>query len=173
MLPTTGRRAGQALLELLAGLVALLVVIAATIHIQRLARAETGAWLAARREAGFDAMQAAYWLRMPGPRYVADWRRGPDGRPYSRDDTPIPADAAFIARGVVFHAHPASLRLAVPNNAISDLEDSAVHLGLFRFVHGHHQTDPVPLDGIMRKLIYRADSLRMEADAWLTWTRIE
>ena len=168
--PPQRDRQGQAIAEFAVTIVAMLVVVAGLLQIGLLSRAHTQVMQDARTEAGLQAFTAAYTLPLPGPRYILDWTPGPDGRTYSRDDEPNTTAPDAISAGVVQYAHPADLARQVPDNQLSPMQASLNVLPAFALVHGHKESDSIPLYPVVRRLLYNRDSITVEGDAWLVWT---
>ena len=162
-------RQGQAILELVIGLVALMAVTMGLILIGQLGRAHTQAMIDARAEAGDRALASQYVSAAPGPVFLYDWTAGPDDRTHSRDDRPVYAFGEVLRDDLVTHAKPEDLEAALPDNLLSDIRNGASALESFNLVHGHEESDPVPLLPVVRRLFYNAESIEMEADAWLGW----
>lgn len=166
-LPRSASRAGQAIAELVVGLVALLVVFVGILQIGRLAAERNRTLAAARGEAASDAMGPAYLLQLPGPDLIRDWDRGPDNRSHSRDDRATAASWQHVA-AIVQHAEPQDLDARLPGNPVTTF-GSAGAAGGMDLVHGLVQSDEIPLLPVVRHLLYDAPSLRFEEHVWLVW----
>ena len=70
------------------------------------------------------------------------------------------------------HAQPADLGSRVPTNHISALATTPVLIDEFYLTHGHIKSEPVPLLPVIRSLLYDAESIEVQADSWLVWTRV-
>jgi len=163
--------AGQATAELVVGLIALLVVFMGMLQIQSLARAHTQTLLAARQQAGQDALTSPYLLRNALPRWISDWQAGNDNITYSRDDAARLGSAGAANEGIIMHANPNSLNTYVPGNELSAA--STATLSEFFLTHGQSVSQPMDLFPVIRSLVYGANSIQFQSDAWLTWTHIE
>lgn len=159
------------MIELMITLVALLAVVAGLLQIARLGRERSAAMQEARRQAGQYALSGTFALDMPGPQFLYDWRTGTDGRSHSADDEPVQAAERVVAEGLLAPARPDALAARVPGNAVSVLHDQSPLVGGFDLVHGRELTDEIPLYPVVRSLLYDAESIRITADAWLTWSR--
>ena len=165
-----GGRGGQALVELVVGLIAIMAVFAGLLQIMLLGRARSDTLLEARADAGETAMDPA--LLIQAPAFADDVLEGPDGASYSADDvissgSPVPFMVTAVERSA---ADPAGWQQidAVPNNAVSDLHNSAQPTYAFDFVRGR-STRVVPVLGAAQHLLYNASSVRVEAEVWLPW----
>jgi len=164
------RRSGQALLELVVGLVAIMVLAAVILQLGSLQRAHTKTLIEARAEAGEFAMQIDYISSLPGPQYIRDWSPGTDLKAYSRDDVPQQGSIGYLSDDILAVAQPQQLAVYVPDNIITDSSDTATMEAL-SLVSGQAQSEDISLLPIIQRLIYDAPSISMEANVWLTWTK--
>ncbi|TAN38328.1 MAG: hypothetical protein EPN23_02720 [Verrucomicrobia bacterium] len=164
-------RAGQATAELVVGLLALLVVFMGMLQIQSLARAHTQTLLAARQQAGQDALASPYVLRNATLRWISDWQAGTDKIIYSRDDTARLGNSGAANDGIIVPANPSALNTYVPGNELSAA--STATLAELFLTHGQSISQPIDLFPIIRNLVYGATAIQFQSDAWLTWTHIE
>jgi hypothetical protein len=164
------RRRGMAIVEMVVGLVGLLAVFAGMLCIVRLGRERSVTLQEARAKAGAFAMADDYISDTPGPDFIYDWSTGNDGRKHSADDEPILGSAEPARRRILAVARPDDLDRRVPGNQLSPLNrDSFVNsLGL---VHGREDSDRVMLPPVVRHLLYDAEYVRIESDAWMVWTK--
>lgn len=164
-------RAGQAIIEFVVGLVAVLAVAAGLLQIARLARAHTETLALAREEAARDAMSAGYVEPVsPAPRFIRDWSLGPDGAAYSRDDRIVPGSPGDISSLLIERARPDDLEDLLPDNPVSPMSDPAAVMPGFYLVRGGARSDPIPLLPVVRRLLYNAPSITMEGEVYLIWT---
>ena len=168
--------AGQAIVEFVVGLVAVLVLVSAILQIGVLGREHTGAMADARALAGQYAMSPVYTEPTPGPYYIQDWREAADNVAYSRDDQPTAITADGVSSGLVAHARPADLAAWVPGNAVSAMQEPSAVLPGFWLVHGVSPTRTVRIDSTnsipaFRHLLYASDSIQLHGDVWMTWTK--
>lgn len=159
------------MIELMVMLVALLAVIAGMLQIAQLSRARSAAMQEARREAGRFALADDYQLELPDPQFLYGWQVGGDGRSHSADDQAVGASAGVIEAGVLGPARPDELAARVPGNAVSDLHDIDPFVRGLDLVHGRELSDDIPLVPVVRSLLYDEESIRITADAWLTWAK--
>jgi hypothetical protein len=168
-----GTRSGQAIAEFVVGLIALVVLFMGMLQIQYLAHAHTLALNEARSQAGQDAMQTPYILRYNVPRWIGDWNTGRDNVIYSQDDAVQQGNPGSVTVGIVSHAHPTDLSTYAPGNELSAAANTASLLDGLMLTHGRERSPPVTMFPIIRSVVYDADSITMQGDAWLTWTHIE
>ncbi len=159
------------MIELMIALVALMAVFAGMLQIARLGQARSAALQDARREAGRFALAETYAVEMPGPQFLYGWQAGGDGRTHSADDQAVQASTRLVETGLLSPARPGDLDARVPGNAVSGLQNISPLVNGLDLVHGREQTDDIPLYPVVRHLLYDAESIRITADAWLTWTR--
>ena len=167
-------RAGQAIAELVVGLIAMTVLIMGMLLIEELARTHTHALNLARAQAGQDAVQTPYILRNSEPIWIGDWSTGHDKIQYSQDDQPVSGNPSTVTAGIVAHAKPGSLSNYAPGNEVSGAASSK---GLMDELYLTHGRESVSVDlafyPIIRHAVYGVDSITMQGDAWMTWTHIE
>jgi hypothetical protein len=168
-----GAQSGQAMAELVVGLIALVVLFMGMLQIQYLAHAHTKALNDARAQAGQDAMQTPYLLRYSVPQWIGDWTKGRDNIIYSQDDAALAGNANGAVVGIVSHAHPTDLATYAPGNEISAASTAASLIDSLMLTHGREKSPPVEMFPITRHVVYGVDSITMQGDAWLTWTHIE
>ena len=165
-------RSGQAIAELAVGLIALLVVFMGMLQIQRLAHNHTQTLMAARAQAGQDALNSPYIQRNNGPSWIANWSAGADNIPYTQDDTIQAGSPAATMAGIVARANPAALQTLVPDNALSAAASSSTLMNEFCLTHGQSTTN-ADIFPLIQAWVYRTDSIQLQGNAWLTWTHIE
>jgi hypothetical protein len=170
--PSPAPRSGQAMVEVIVGLVALLVLTAGLIQVASLTRAQTDALVQARELAGASAFMevpiSAY------PEYIYEIEAGPDGRTYSGDDETTDADASAFNNDVVEQLvrDPDEWDVIdqLPSSPFSSLHDALTPATEFGLLKGE-ATVTVELLPAVRSLLYRADEIDVECDVWMTWTR--
>jgi len=168
---TASRLGGQAMIEFIVGLVAVLVVFAALIQIRDLGAAENRTLAEARRSAGI--MSFGGLRPLATPEYIRLWQTGADRKSYTRDDTHTTADPGILDHTIVDRAaadaYAWEMLNAVPHNEIKLLHNNmSPQLG-FGFV-GDTETEEVPLLPVVRHLLYGADQIEVESSAWTVWT---
>ena len=171
-------RSGQAIAELVVGLIALLVVFMGMLQIQRLAHAHTQTLIAAREQAGQDALLSPYVLRYAAPSWIRDWSVGRDNVAYSQDDTPLSGNPNNVTDRIAAHAQrtvnpvPAELTTYAPGNELSAAATTATLQNELYLTHGQSRTN-ADVFSLIRSIVYRADTIQLQGNAWLTWTHIE
>ena len=165
-------RAGQAIAELVVGLIAILVVLMCMLQIQALALSHTQALNVARAQAGGDAIASPYILRNAVMTWISDTSPGNDKIRYSQDDTPVTGDPGFVTSDIVAHANPDTLSHYAPNNELSTAATTTGLMNELYLTHGRQQNQ-VAILPLVKALVYGTDYIQIQGDAWLSWTHIE
>lgn len=157
------RRNGQAVLEFIVALVAIIIVFAGLLQVGLLAKIHTDIMTEARREAGRNALNPV--LGGPQHRYISEWRNGPDEVNYSADDEFESGSILLFNAEVIDRARPLELI-----SWIGDSDVSRVHYEPFWLLcpleHGQ-ATRNVPLLPVIRHMAYAADSIDLECTVWM------
>ena len=161
-------RDGQAIVELVAALVVILILVAGTIQISWLGVRHSTLMEEARREAGQKAMSDA--SSFAGPKFISACTVGQDDIAFSRDDDANDGDIGDLTVGVVNYAHPDDLYRVKRDNTVSAVAKSSFPQYMFGLVQGEKK-DSVDLIPAVVKLIYRKDSVELKGSAWMTWTK--
>lgn len=164
---TGAAQSGQAMVEFVVALVAIIVLTAGLLQFARISAAHTATAVEARREAGAYAIMAA--PPFADPDYILDRTVGPDGAAYSRDDGHIDALPDNFYAKVVGYANPAALNTRLPGNAVSRLYGRPFPQLEFGMTYGS-DSKQVPLLPVIRSLVYRATDIELESEAWMIWT---
>lgn len=164
-------RVGQALMEFVVALVAVVVIIAALLQITALSRERLRAIQAARARVATMSLADQYSTMTPEAELMADWSLGSDGRPMSADDRAIATTPDRLRDGVLEHARPEELAAIIPSNVITRAAWRDPLAESFGLVRGTARSDPVELMPVVRNLLYRADDIRVEGDATGVWLK--
>ncbi len=166
------RKSGQALIELVVGLIVILALTAGMLQVASLTRAHTDTMENARSRAGEWALRDDYLS--PFPQYIAEVLPGPDGIRYTRDDETISADQATFQAAIVERSAgtPAGWETlgAIPGNRIMQLRATAAPVLEFGLI-GAREQEQIEILPAVRNLIYNAQMIEVEGSAWMTWTR--
>ncbi len=166
---------GQAIVEFLIGLVAVLTLLAGLFQIASLIATHTRTMAEARRQAALLAVQETDpGILLSGASYIRDWQPGRDGKPYTRDDTFTPADAIAFHHIMVERAVPAPSAWEIlnqtRNHPLGSLHGAPNPCRFFGLIRGSdHKT--VPLVPAAQNLFYRANAIEVRSDVWMTWTK--
>lgn len=170
---TTDPRGGQAILELMIGLVVVLVLVTALVQFTFLARADLKTMQKARELAGRDALASF------GPglgigsdaEYIQNWQPGPDQRPYTADDTFTDGSLAAFQSALVERASPDSAGWdwidSIRGNALSTLHNTADPATFLGLVKGESE-ETVEMISAVQHLLYAAPSARIQNTVWMT-----
>ncbi len=164
-------RSGQALLELTVGLVVIVVIVAGLIQIGRLSLYHLDTISEARGLAAQYAMSETYQTVLPSARWIQEWTEGRDRRQYSADDAAMIGSSHGLRHFILPVARPDDLQREVPGNRFSRLQYAEQPIEEFEFVRAAAQSRPIPLLPVARHLFYRAETIRVESEAVLTWTK--
>lgn len=164
-------RSGQSMIEFIVGLVAILVLSAGLLQIASLTRAQADVMNESRRIAGEQSLLDMTTLEPA--HFIQAMEMGPDNKKYTRDDTFTLADAStfrntFINRTVENDADWAYISRSGDEH-FTQMRNTANPSIVFGMVQGEsHQT--VDLISAVQSLIYRAPSIRVEGEVWMTRT---
>lgn len=170
----TGRcpRSGQAMIEFIIALVAILAVCAGLLQVATLTKAQTDVMFDARHDAAKDMFALA--LPTSGADYIGHWQTGPDGKPMTADDTANSADGSEFAAKVVGKAVADAADWPTieeaPDATFLALRGNGAPVNQFGLI-GAKKSRSVDLLPAVQHLLYNADSIDVEANVWMTWTR--
>lgn len=168
-------RSGQAMTEVLIGLIAIMVVVSSILQIASMTRAHTDVMIDARKEVAelcmFDLAPGMDFLTDAD--YIRDWYEGNDQMRLSRDDEHDSGDAASFQMLIADPTAPDpsdwSIIDSAPNNRISRLRSDPLVINSLGLVKGSSsesaQLDMLPA---FRHMVYAADSIDVEATVWMT-----
>ncbi len=156
------RKDGQALVEFVVGLIAVLVLFAALIQLGLLANAHTEIMVKAREEAGVNVITPI--VNMEPPDYIAAWQDGDDEISYSADDEMV-LGSVGAAAGIADFSHPDDLGQRVGLNPVSAA--SVAPDLLMRNMQRGYESVTVPLLPAVRNLLYADEAIELECEVWL------
>jgi hypothetical protein len=166
------RDSGQAMIEFVIALVAIMAVCAGMLQLGSLTKTQTDVLFEARRDAARNMFSPA--LPAGDPEYIRFWENGPDGKPLTADDTTTRASGSEFASKVVGRAVADPSHWPVieeaPDDAFLSLQGNAMPAREFGLI-GARKSRSVDLLPAVQHLLYAADSLDVEAKVWMTWTR--
>ena len=158
--------------EFLAGLVAILVLVAGMVQLASITRKHTNTMIDARAMAGQRAVDPVGWLQTST--YIKDWREGGDGKRYTADDEPLPDTLYGFNNEIVDRSADSASGWDLMNNArydhIADLRDVSEPPIQFGMVNGSSEAD-IQLLPVFQRLIYAAQEINLETEVWMTWTK--
>ncbi len=164
-------RSGQAMVEFLVALVAVLALLAGLLQIMSLGIAHSTVMNNARRQAGERAISRSIVLDTPD--YIREWQEGDDESRFSVDDEFSDADEGAFLSIIVDPAAgtPADWTVLdqLSDNELTILRFSpstATRLGL---VMGQ-DSETVPLLPAVKHLLFDADEIEVESTVWMPRT---
>lgn len=167
-------RSGQAIIELMAGLTIIVIVSAFLFQMTTLTRVHTDMVLRARYEGGVLAQQQHPFS--VAAEYIHDWDPGADSKRYTVDDETTSGDAGRFTSDVVDYAggDPAgwSVLDASSNAALPSLRGAVNPAALFGLIR-HRERQSFDVLPAVRSLLYRADTIDLEYDVWMTHARVD
>lgn len=167
----SSNRQGQAMVEMVVGLLVLLVLLVGILQIGRLAVAHNRAMAGARAQADALAAQPQRPLQGRAPLYIHDMHPGRDGVYYSQHDTPLAGPHEPVQRAVFRPARQAELYRRVGPNPLHSAE-TAPHLSAaFDLLYGEQRSERIELYPVIRRWVVRNESIQMEHGVWMPWLR--
>lgn len=167
-----GRKAGQAMIEMVVALVAIIVLFAAIIQIGRFASVEQELQSVARRRAGELSLSPT--PNSATPDYIELWNEGADGSRLTRDDVFTQGSEAQFKQTIVESgaANPADWAILDQSrdHPLARLRASPTPVSEFGLVYAAESETVDLLPGV-RNLLYRADAIDLESKVWLGYTR--
>jgi hypothetical protein len=158
------KKNGQAIIEFVVGLIAVLVLFAGLYQLGLLAQAHTEVMINAREEAAENVITPK--LNLKQAPYISSWNDGDDEVSYSADDESINGNIGAVSAGIVVFAHPEALGQSVGPNSISALA-MAPNLLMNNMQSGHDSSGPIKLLPAVQNLLYAAESIELECEVWL------
>jgi hypothetical protein len=162
------RRAGQAMIELMLGMIMLLILLIGAVQFLEVADAHTGIDSVIRGRTGFIAMSPR--LLEDSPRYIQNWDPGTDNQRFTADDhaTCIPATTIqTIANGSAAGTAgwDAFSRLSQPSS-LAALRGDPVPLMALGFI-GLRLNSTVPVSEFAQELFYDHAEVLVQEDCWI------
>lgn len=170
-LRAAGARDGQALVELVIAMVAVLALAVALLQIGRLGRAQARAMQDARARADELALSEIFTAPSPRPSFLRDWHPGPDRIAHTRDDRALAGEPGRIRSALSAIVRPGDLEGPLGPNRISILLEAGDPMAAMDWIRGDAEPVVVPLMPAARRLFYDADAIVLEAETWMPWTR--
>ncbi|MGI6087047.1 MAG: TadE/TadG family type IV pilus assembly protein [Kiritimatiellia bacterium] len=161
-------RAGQAMVELAVGLLAMMALLGALIQIGRLAHARSRTMMEARAAAGALGLADTNMAGIIAGEYIYNWHVGRDSHAYTRDDVPLTANGDAEAVQAAVTASGMAGAPAPPINPFRHLA-AVVYPGRdFALVHSA-ESESVDVLPIVRRLVYDDDTIVVSSRAWMVW----
>lgn len=161
---------GQALIELMAGLIVIMVLLSGFALVAVLTDAHNKTIVSAQLGVSESAMMDEYDPVFDSV-YLSGWGTGPDNKSYTRDDVPVwPADPGEYVDRITRYAHPENLNAILPDNPVSQIAANEELARQFRLVTGY-SLQTVPALPVVRHLFYDRSSISVRSQLWMTWLK--
>ena len=157
------KKDGQAIMEFLIALVALIILFAAVVQIAIYDSVHTNAMSKARSQAGASSLNPVIGDKQPN--YISRWTEGPDKVNYSVDDGMVKGQINDFKQGILSNASPDTLRVKVGRNAISSLQDDPNRL-LSDFARGH-DTETMDVMPILQYALGAPEEIAITCEVWM------
>lgn len=161
-------RAGQAMVELAVGLLAMMALLGALIQIGRLAHARSRTMMEARAAAGALSLAGTNTPGITGGEYIYNWHIGRDGRAYTRDDVPLTANGNAEAVQAAVTAFGVAEAPSPPINPFRHLA-AGVHPGRDFALVNSAESESVDVLSVVRRLMYNNDTVVVSSRVWMVW----
>ena len=164
---TPSDRHGQAMIEFVVGIVAVLVLFAGLLQIIELSTTRTDAMIEARCEVAQAAIGGADVRGTPS--YLETWEDGADERNFSADDEPTIGNQGSFRSAILDKAAGnddyAWQTLNDMPNDVSDLRASDAPVSRFGLLRGQESVT-ISLIPAIRHLVYDAEEIEIECTVW-------
>lgn len=164
-------RSGQAMIEFVVGIIAVLVVFAGAIQIILLSVADTDTMVAATAEACDHARKSALGSG-DSTTWISDWDVGADGFRQTKDDVAKGGDSTFIQSAIAGRTAPGGDWSATDEAHSKDLRvlhDGALPMSAFGLLKGEAEED-VPILPAIQSLFGLAPVVTVRNEVWMTAT---
>ena len=158
-----GRKRGQAMVEFVIALVAIIVLFGGLMQVSVLSNRHDKVMNEARLQAGINAMTDA--LGGQAPVYITDWTKGADDVNYSVDDKDITGLSGQFSYKAASYAHSADLAAIAGQNLISGLAGNPDEV-LGNLTDGH-DSDSVAIIPVIRDFVYNSDTITLDCRVWM------
>lgn len=166
---TKRRHAGQAMVEMVAGLLVLLVLLVGLLQIGRLTIAHNQVMVAARTQADERARSGQRVDGGLASAYLLNMHPGHDNVFYSQHDTPVSGPHEPVSRAVLRPARLPALQSYAGITPLHAVERSQHLTDSFRWVRGRQRSARIPVYPVMRRWVVRDEHLQLEHEVWLPW----
>jgi hypothetical protein len=157
------KRNGQAMVEFMVAIIAVLVLFAGLVQVGLLSKADTDVMVKARALAGEDVVNPT--AGEPAPDYISERTKGDDDVSYSVDDESSDGDAFEFQNNIVGYAHNGDLFARVGPNLVTDLLANPFNV-MNGMVQGESSKD-VPLLPVIRDMVYADESIKVKRTVWM------
>ncbi|MFW6151561.1 MAG: hypothetical protein ACOC6C_01145 [Verrucomicrobiota bacterium] len=167
---------GQAMVEFLAGLVAVLAIIATMTVGARMIARHSNTMVDARENAADYAVYPFYDAAEHDTSLIQSWSPGPDGKRHTPDDEFTTANRQRFKNVIVQTAaedgRSWEILNGIPDNNVSRLAGSPFPASFFGLVRGSSQEE-IDLSDLpaFTHLVYGGDHIEIKSNAWLIWLK--
>ena len=156
------KKGGQAIVEFVVALVAVMVLFAGLLQIGLFSRLHTDAMMEARKDAAERAVSP--FAGAMSADFIAAWQDGDDEISYSKDDDAVLGQLNHFSSHIVQYAHPVELEDKRGVNLISTMsaQPSLILSALERGV-AERTMDVLP---VIRNMVYGDDSIEVECEVY-------
>ncbi len=167
-------RAGQAMIEMMLGVILIMLLIAGMVQFVTIASTHSAIDAKIRGDAGVVAMSPL--TAWDTPDYILTWKAGPDGQQFTADDQKtigIPNTINLITSDSVRQGSPTDWNALAPlrNTSTLDLLHQSptplIDLGLI----GIKLSQEVPVIDIIQELVYAKPTVTVEESVWFPVTK--
>ena len=159
--------AGQAMIELMLGMILILLLLEGTVQFLNVANAHTGMDATARGQAGLLAMSPNPAENTP--RAIQTWLPGPDGQEFTADDVAqleAPNAIAVIANESAAKSADWTVLNTLTNTPSMEVLSQSGALTALGFVDVSQSTT-VPVSDLAQSLFYNSPSVTVKEDVWM------
>ena len=165
-------RSGQAMIELMAGLILILLVVVGALQFIDIAWVHSAIDSRIRGDAGVVAISSPQYVDQPD--YILTWREGTDGQRLTADDKKVLGSPGVLYT-IADHstAKPADwseFTLLSHPSALESLHSAFVPLSALGFI-GVRQSHDVPVRQLIQDLVYNKPSVHVSEEVWLPVTK--
>ncbi len=166
------RRSGQALVEVCVCMIGILVVLLSMLELTKIGMLRTHTQMEAR--ANVAAIMQSDTVLFPTPQFLRTWDEGSDGKRYTAHDVPVTTSPdSFYYTTVtrtVADASDWNILQRIPNDVVALRNAPLMPAAYFGLLRGQASATTDLLPGFQR-FVYREDSLTVESEVWMTWTK--
>jgi hypothetical protein len=163
--------AGQSLVELVVGLLAVVLVLMGLLQVGRLGLERTQTMMDGREAVDEVVMDSSFEPLDPGAAYGWGVADGPDRRSYSQDDLLLHGSPELIIEDVVEHATPEALAIWAGETAITPLEYQEDFMQAFDLSYEQSSSGIIELYPIIRNLVTDDERIIIRRRVWMPWLR--
>ena len=167
-------RAGQAMIEMMLGVMLIMLLIAGMVQFVTIASVHSALDAQVRGDAGVVAMSPL--TAWDTPDYILNWKVGPDGQPFTADDQKTigqPNAIGLIANDSVRPNSPTDWNALAPLRSTSTMDllhqtpTPLIDLGFI----GIKLSQEVPVIDVIQELVYAKPTVTVQEEVWFPVTK--